>query len=107
MDLVGPNSPVSTRDIPLIGSLWRGAPRYGGMFWIRKEHQAAREPWEASLMWRPSFWLSAPHTICLVGSLEAMAGPVLKTELLHISLWEKTWTEGISVHSPYLLQSTS
>ena len=47
---VGPNSPpVSTKRHTGVGFCGGGAPRYGGMFGYRKEHQATQGLWEVSL----------------------------------------------------------
>ena len=106
---VGPNSPVSTRGHTHIGFCGGGAPRYGGMFGYKEGAPGSSGAMGGEPSWEASFsWLSVPHTICLVGSLlGCMTIPYLRQSSFIFLRWEKTWTEGISVYSPYLLQSTS
>ena len=59
--------------------------------------------------WGASFsWLSVPNTICLVGSLLGYTTtPYLRQGSLISLSQKKSWTEGISVHLPCLLQNKS
>ena len=110
MDLLGLNSPpVSTKGQTQVGFCGGVALGYGGMFGYKKGAPGnlgaiGGEPSQGA-----SFsCLSVPNTICLVGSLlgHTTIPYVRQSSLISLSQ-KKSWTEGISVHLPCLLQNKS